>query len=131
MYYVSSKTLFFKCSCLRPLSELDLSAWPPSCRRSYLQKSYFISILLIHVLEYIFITFIYNIVSFLNILFGTNKSKNVLIIIGIVFTVFLGPDECLLAFVCPVTVFAVISEYHHSSQHHGGNLHLAANKSLN
>jgi hypothetical protein len=100
-----------------------------------LTKSYFISILLIYILECIFITFIYNIVSFLNILFGnntlfTNKSKNILVITDIVFSVFLGPDECLQAFECLVTVLSVISEYRHSSQHQASNLHLTANKSF-
>jgi len=51
--------------------------------------------------------------------------------IGIVFSVFLGPDERVQAFECPVAVWSVISEYRHSSQHQGGNLHLTANKSLN
>jgi hypothetical protein len=92
-----------------------------------LTKSYFISVLLIYVLECIFITFIYNIGN--NTLF-TNKSKNIPIIIDIVFSVFFVPDECLQAFECPVTVLSVISDYHHSSQHQGGNLHLTANKSL-
>jgi hypothetical protein len=114
------------------MSELDLSVWPLCCRRSYLQK---VKILLMYVSECIFITFIYNIVSFLNILLGyntlfTSKSKNTLII-GIVFIVFLGPDECLQAFECPVAVLSVISEYRHSSQYQGGTLHLTANKSLN
>jgi len=93
-----------------------------------LAKSYFVSRLLIYVLECIFITFICNIGN--NTLF-TNKSKNILIIVGIVFSVFFGPDECLQAFECPVTMLSVISEYYHSSQHQGGNLHLTANKSLN
>jgi hypothetical protein len=92
--------------------------------------------MLIYVLEWFFFTFIYNIVSFLNILFGyntlfTNKSKNILIIIGTVFSVFLGPDERMQAFECSVAVWSVISEYCHSSQHQGSNPHLTADKSLN
>ena len=53
--------------------------------------------IVIYILEYIYIIFIYNIVLFLNILFRytifTYTSKNILLITGIILSVFLGPDE--------------------------------------
>jgi len=68
---------------------------------------------LINILEYIYVTL--NIVFFLNILFRYNTlftyiSKNILLIIGIIFSVSLGPDEHLQVFECPVALWSVISK---------------------
>jgi len=54
-----------------------------------------------------------------NILF-TYTSSNILIIIGIIFSTLLGPDERFQDCECPVAVLSVISEYHLSSQHQDG-----------
>jgi hypothetical protein len=45
--------------------------------------------------------------------------------------VFLGPDEHLQVFECPVAVQSAISEGHLSSQYQGGYVRLTANKSPN
>ena len=45
------------------------------------------------------------------------KSKNFTIIIGIAFSMLLGPDERLQGCECPVAVWSVISEVHFSSQY--------------
>jgi hypothetical protein len=80
--------------------ELDLSVWlppPPTLRRCcYLWIEVTLFLHCWHILEYIYITLIYNIVLFLNILYRYNTvfiytSKNVLLIIGIIFSVLLGP----------------------------------------
>jgi hypothetical protein len=97
--------------------------------------SCFISTLLICILEYIYITLIYNIVLFLNILFRYNTlftyiSKNILLIIGIIFGVFVGPDKHLPVFECPIALWSVISEDRLSS-HQGDYVPSAANKSPN
>jgi hypothetical protein len=64
----------------------------------YVHRSYFISKYLICILEYIYINFIYDIL-FLNILCGCNTfsytSKNILLVIVILFSVFLRPYEHL------------------------------------
>jgi len=97
--------------------------WPPpiieavTCQK----KSGFISTLLIYILEYIYISFIHNIVL-LNILFRYNTlytytRKNVLLIVGIIFSGFLRPVGHLKVFECPVAVWSVISEDHLSSRH--------------
>jgi hypothetical protein len=101
-----------------------------------MKKSYFITTLLIYILEYCCITLIYDIVLFLNILFKYNPlftytSSNILLLSGIIFSVFLGPDEHLQVFECPVAVWSVASEDRLSSQHHGGYVFLTANKSRN
>jgi hypothetical protein len=62
---------------------------------------------------------------FLNILFRHNTlftctSKNIPLMIGIIFSVFLGPYEHLQIFECPVAVWSVISQVYLSSQHQGG-----------
>jgi hypothetical protein len=62
---------------------------------------------------------------FLNILFRCNTlftytSKYILLILGIILSVFRVPDERLLVFECPVAVWSVINEDHLSSERHGG-----------
>jgi hypothetical protein len=59
----------------------------------------------------------------------TYTSGNILMIIGIAFSMLLGPDERLQDCECPVAVWSVISEVHLSSQHPDGYLLLTANKS--
>ena len=49
----------------------------------------------------------------------------------IIFSVFVGKDEHLYVFECPVAVRSVISEDHVSSQHQGGYLLLTVNTSPN
>lgn len=44
-------------------------------------------------------------------------SKNIFLIIGIIFSVLFGPGEQLQVFECPVAMWSVISEYNLSSQH--------------
>jgi hypothetical protein len=56
-----------------------------------------------------FINFIYNNVLFLNLLFRYNTlfiytRKNILLIVGIIFSVLLVPDKHLQVFECPVVV---------------------------
>jgi len=68
---------------------------------------------LIYILEYIYVTL--NIVFFLNILFKYNTlftyiSKSIMLIIGIIFSVSLGPDEHLQVFECLVALCSVISK---------------------
>jgi hypothetical protein len=68
---------------------------------------------LIYILECIYVTL--NIVCFLNILFRYNTlftyiNKNILLIIGIVFSVSLGPYEHLQVFERPVPLWSVISK---------------------
>jgi hypothetical protein len=60
----------------------------------------------------------------------TYQSKNVLSITGIIFTVFLGHDEHLQAFECPVAVQSVTNKDHLSSLHLGSYIVLTAIKSL-
>jgi hypothetical protein len=76
--------------------------------------TYEIKLLYFHIVDlyiriHIYITFIFNILLLLNILFRYNTlftytSKNILLIMGIIFSVFLGPDEHLQVFDCPVAV---------------------------
>jgi hypothetical protein len=81
-----------------------------------MERSYFISTLLIYTLESIYITFVYKIVLFLDVWFMNNTlfiyiSKSILLIIGIIFSVFLGPDEHLPFFECMVAVWPVTVRY--------------------
>jgi hypothetical protein len=90
-----------------------------------MKRSYFYSTLLIYILEYIYAIFIYNVILLLYILFGYNTlftyiNKIILLIIGIIFSVFHGPDGHLPVFECLVAVWSVISEDHLFSQHQGG-----------
>jgi len=69
--------------------------------------------MLIYILEYIYVTL--NIEFFLNVLFRYNIlftyiSKNILLIMGIIFSVSLGPDELLQVFECPAALWSVISK---------------------
>ena len=66
-------------------------------------RNFFISTLLIYVLELIYVSYLYIIVLFSGILFRYNTlytytSKNILLVIGIIFSVFLRPDEHLQVF---------------------------------
>ena len=82
------------------------------------EKTYFISNLLIYTLDYIYITFSYNNVLFLNILFRYNTlltQEKILLINGIIFRVFLGPDKHLQVCKRPVAVWSVIGKDHLSS----------------
>jgi hypothetical protein len=82
-----------------PLSLIYLLAPPPHPFVdivTYKKKSSFIYTLLIYILEYVYFTFIYNTALFLNILFQYNTlftytSKNIPLIICIIFSVFLRP----------------------------------------
>jgi hypothetical protein len=58
-----------------------------------------------------------------------NKTNNIIIIIGIAFSMLHGPDERLQDCECPVAEWSVISEVHLSSQHPDGYALLTANKS--
>lgn len=58
-------------------------------------------------------------------------SKNVLLIIGIIFSVFFGLGEQLEVFECPVALWSAVSEDSLSSQHQGSYLLLIANESPN
>jgi len=49
----------------------------------------------------------------------TSANRNMLLIIGIIFSVFLGPVGHLQVFECPVAVWSVVRD-HLCSQHHGG-----------
>jgi len=53
------------------------------------------------------------------------------LIVGITFSVFLGPDEQRQVFECPVAVWSMISEGHLSSYHQGGYVLLTTSKSPN
>jgi len=55
-------------------------------------------------------------------------SKSILLKIGIIFGVFIGPDEHLQVFEYSVAVWLVTSEGHLLSQHQGCYLLLTANK---
>ena len=57
----------------------------------------------------------------------TDTSKSILLIIGITFSVFLGPDAHLQVFECPVAMWSMISG-HLSSQHRGSQALQTANK---
>jgi len=57
-------------------------------------------------------------------------SKNMLLIIGIIFSVIFGLGEHLQVFECPVAVWSVISEDYLSSHHQGSYLLLTANESV-
>ena len=78
-----------------------------------MKRCYSVSTVLIYILECIFVTL--NIVFFLNILFRyktlfTYVSKYILLIIGIIFSVSLGPDDHLQVFQSPVALWSVISK---------------------
>jgi len=114
--------------------ELDLSI----CSRSFLRRCYFRKVTLLP--NYLYITiylyFIYSIVFLLNILFTYNTlytytSRNIVLIVGITFSVFLGPDEQWRDFECPIAVWLMISEDHLSSYRQGGYVLLTTNKSPN
>jgi len=67
---------------------------------------------------------ILNVALFLNIMFSYNTffsytSKNILLIIGLVLSVFVGHDEHLQDSECPVAVWPVISEIYLSAQYQG------------
>jgi len=88
--------------------------------------------LLIYILACIYITFINYIVLFLNILLRndtlfTYAIRNILLIIGIIFGVFHGPDGHLQVLECPFAGWSVV-RYHLCSQHHGGCILLTTNK---
>jgi hypothetical protein len=94
-----------------------------------MKRIYFISAIVDLRIRMNYITFIYNIVLLLNILFRYNTLftytiKNILLIIG---SVFLGPDEHLQGFECPVAVWSVIRDHHLSSQHQGDYILLTEN----
>jgi len=82
---------------------------------TYEKKLLYIHI--VDILYYIYITFVYNIVLFSSKALFTYTSKNVLLKIGILFSLFFGLDEHLRYFECPVAVWSVISEAHPSSQY--------------
>jgi hypothetical protein len=73
---------------------------------------------------------VFNILFRYNTLF-TYTSKNILLILVIILSQFLGPDKQLQVFECPVAVGSVIREDHLSSRHHGRYALVTANKSLN
>jgi hypothetical protein len=69
---------------------------PPVSGRGSIWKEVILFPLLAYMLEYIYITFIYNIV-FLKI-FGyntlsTHTSNSIVLTVGVIFIVFLGPDQ--------------------------------------
>jgi len=64
----------------------------------------------------------------LDITLFTYTSNNILLIISIIFSVFLGPNKHLQVIECTVPVWSVISEGLLSSQHQGGCVLLTANK---
>ena len=71
-------------------------------------------------------------ILFINILFGYNTlltytNKNILLISGITFSVFTGPDEQFQVPECPVAVWSVIRDDHISSQHKGSYVLMTAN----
>jgi len=83
---------------------------------------------------YIYSNFIVNIVLFLNIMFWYThslviQSKNILLIIGLIFSVFLGPDEHLQVSECPVAVWSVISEVHLPALYQGCYIFFTPNNS--
>jgi hypothetical protein len=82
------------------------------------RETYFISTLLIYILDYTYITFSYKNVLFLNILFRYNtlltQEKNI-VNNGTIFRVFLGPDKHLQVCKRPVAVWSVISKDYLSS----------------
>jgi hypothetical protein len=57
------------------------------------------------------------------------KLKSILLTLGTMFSVFLGPDEHLPVSECPVAVQSVIGEHHLPAQHQGGYVLLAESKS--
>ena len=71
------------------------------------------------VLEWTFYCIVFLYFIKYNILF-TYISSNILIIIGIIFSMLLGPEENLQDCECPVAVLSVISDDHLSSQHQDG-----------
>jgi hypothetical protein len=59
------------------------------------------------------------------------QSNNVLLLIGLIFSAFLGPENHLQIFECPVALSSVIIENHISSKHQEFYVLLTANKSHN
>ena len=70
-----------------------------------------------------------NILFMCNTLFTYTSKKFSVIFCFIIFSVFLGPDERVQYFECPVAMWSVISEDHLSSQHQGAYLPLTTDKS--
>jgi len=123
--FLSLLSLIYLCATPPTLTpfELDLSV----CSHSFSRRCYFwkVTLLLHYLYIRIYLCFIYNIRFFLNILFRYNTlytytSKNIVLIVGITFNVFHGPDEQWQVFECPVAVWSVISEGHLSSFPQGG-----------
>jgi hypothetical protein len=105
-----SRALFLKHFCSWPHFELHLSLWPLTLHRCYYLSLYF-HIVHLYILEYSYIAFIYNTILFLNILFRrdtlfTYRSKNILLIIGIVLSMFRRPNEHFQVFECPAAVWS-------------------------
>jgi len=91
---------------------------------------------IVDILHHIYITFIYNIILFLSILFSSNAlftytGKNVLLKFGILCSLFFGLDKHLRYFECPVALWSVITEAHPCLQYQGCYLLLTANNSPN
>ena len=57
------------------------------------------------------------------------QDKNILLVVGITFSVFFGPDEYLQISECLAVLWSVISEDLLFPQHQGGYVLLTANKS--
>ena len=94
--------------------ELDLCGAPPFVGTvTYEKELLYFHIVDLHVRIYLYYFYLqYCIV--LNILFRYNTlfiytSKNILLIIGITFSVFHGPDKHLQVFECPIALWSVIS----------------------
>jgi len=130
--FLSLLSLIYLCATPPTLTsfELDLSV----CSRSFSRRCYFWKVTLLPHYLYIkiYLYFIYSIGLFLNILFRystlyTCTSKNIVLIVGITFGVFHGPDEQWQVFECPVAVWSMISEDRLSSCHRGGYILLTTN----
>ena len=63
--------------------------------------------------------------------FFSYTSKNIILIIGLVFSVFLGPEEHLKVSACPVAVWSVINEVHLSARCQGCYILFTPNNSPN
>jgi len=61
----------------------------------------------------------------------STQSNNILSIIGMIISAFLGPVNYLQISECPVALSSIISENHISSQRQGCYILLTANKSHN
>jgi hypothetical protein len=100
---------------------------------TYEKKSLYFHVVDLYIRIHLYYCYLqyYTVFKFLfmyNTLF-TYTSRNILLIIGIIFNVLLGPDEDLQVFECLVAVWSVISQDHLSSQHQGGYVLLTADKS--